>query len=126
MIEVETVRSRLDYEALFRSHVKGMRPQNGDGEVTGLCPFHPDGSPSFSANLVTGLFKCFACGESGDAFDFYQKLKGVDFPTAVRELGAQAGLTGEPLRQQVVACFDYRDTNGKVLYSKERLEPGRD
>jgi DNA primase len=126
MIKADLVRQHLSYDALFGAHVHKLQ-RNREGQATGLCPFHSDSSPSLSVNLQTGLFKCFACGAAGDAFAFYQKLKGVDFPTAVLELGAEAGLTDEgPMRQQVVARFNYHDIAGKVLYSKERLEPGRD
>ena len=62
----------------------------------------------------------------GDVFDFYQKVNNVDFPSALRELAATAGLSGapKPQRQRVVATFKYRDAAGKLLYWKERVEPG--
>lgn len=38
------------------------------------CPFHNDNTPSLSINLENGLFKCFACNESGNYNQFIQKL----------------------------------------------------
>lgn len=35
-----------------------------------VCPFHDDNHPSFHVNSEEGIFHCFACGASGDAFNF--------------------------------------------------------
>ena len=46
-----------------------------------VCPFHSDSDPSLSFRSDTGLWKCFGCKVSGDAFKFYGLLKGVSgFP----------------------------------------------
>jgi hypothetical protein len=34
-------------------------------KATGLCPFHPDRHPSFSANVENGVWYCHACGKGG-------------------------------------------------------------
>lgn len=38
--------------------------------TTGLCPFHPDRHPSFSANLDKCVWHCFPCGRGGGVKDF--------------------------------------------------------
>jgi len=38
----------------------------------GLCPFHSDRNPSLS--VKESRWKCFVCGEGGDAVDFVSKL----------------------------------------------------
>lgn len=35
-----------------------------------ICPFHDDNHPSCHINFDEGVFHCFACGASGDAFQF--------------------------------------------------------
>jgi DNA primase len=52
----------------------------------GLCPFHDEKTPSFFV-FPDNHFKCFGCGEHGDAVDFIQKLTGCDFNHALGELG---------------------------------------
>ena len=56
------------------------------GSYKGLCPFHSEKTPSFSVSEQKGFFKCFGCGEGGDAFAFVQKFKHYDFNEAVREI----------------------------------------
>jgi hypothetical protein len=53
-----------DYFVLFSPHVEKLVRQ-GD-QATGLCPFHDDHHPSFSLNLRTGQWICFACGRDGN------------------------------------------------------------
>lgn len=47
-----------------------------------ICPFHDDNNPSLHLDLPRGFFHCFACGASGDAFDFVslanKDLKDID------------------------------------------------
>lgn len=61
-------------------------------EYRGLCPFHPEKSPSFHVNTEKGFYKCFGCGEKGDVFAFVQKIKGLDFLDTVRELARKYGV----------------------------------
>ena len=58
--------------------------------LVGLCPFHADKDPSFTV-FPDGRFKCFGCGEHGDAADFVQKAQGVDFKGALQILGIRPG-----------------------------------
>lgn len=47
--------------------------QTQDGEwLNGLCPFHPDGNPSFGYNVAEDVYHCLAaCTESGDLVDLW-------------------------------------------------------
>ena len=49
-----------------------------------LCPFHTEKTPSFHVIDTKGIFHCFGCGESGDAFKLAQKFGLADnFPACV-------------------------------------------
>lgn len=52
----------------------------------GLCPFHDERSPSFHVNAKGNYFKCFGCGAHGNPIDWVRLRRGLDFPSAVREL----------------------------------------
>ncbi len=47
------------------------------------CPFHEEKTPSFCYFKDTKKFHCFSCGWHGSAIDVVQKLKGLDFISAV-------------------------------------------
>lgn len=57
------------------------------------CPFHSEHNPSFSVKESEGIFKCFSCGESGDAIDFVSKLKGIEPLDAVKLIAEIYGIT---------------------------------
>lgn len=98
---------------------------NGKIEVMGICPFHEDDSPSLSINIKSGLYNCFACNEGGDIFAFYQKLKQVNFHTALKEIAKMQGIDTTPITPKVTATFYYRNTNNEIVYRKQRIEPGK-
>lgn len=52
----------------------------------GLCPFHPDTSPSFMVSPSKNICKCFVCGEGGNPIKFYAQYKKIGFNEAVKEL----------------------------------------
>ncbi len=58
----------------------------------GLCPFHPEKTPSFSVNPEMQIFHCFGCGAGGNVFTFVMKLEGLTFPESVKHLAQAAGI----------------------------------
>ena len=46
------------------------------------CPFHDDETPSLSVTPEKGLWRCFGCGEGGDAITFLQRMRGLEFGEA--------------------------------------------
>jgi len=50
----------------------------------GNCPFHNENTPSFVVSPAKGIFKCFGCGESGDAISFVEKYEHVEFIDAIK------------------------------------------
>lgn len=61
------------------------------GNYWGLCPFHKEKTPSFSVNPAKGIFKCFGCGEGGDALSYLMKTRGIDFKDLIKELADEFG-----------------------------------
>jgi len=55
------------------------------------CPFHNEKTPSFKVKFLSDAnkerYKCYGCGEDGDAVDFIMKFKNLDYPKAREYLG---------------------------------------
>ncbi len=77
----------------------------------GLCPFHNEKTPSFNVNPAKGIFKCFGCGEGGDAVSFLMKHEHYSYPEALRWLANKYGIhiEEETLTQEEVAQQSERD-----------------
>ncbi len=53
----------------------------------GNCPFHNEKTPSFTVSPHKGIFKCFGCGEGGNALNFVMKHDQLSFVDAIKFLG---------------------------------------
>ncbi len=59
----------------------------------GLCPFHPEKTPSFVVYPEKQFFICYGCGAAGDLVAFVMKHEHLEFPEAVRLLAEKAGVS---------------------------------
>jgi DNA primase catalytic core len=88
--EKDDIKKNIDIIELFASF--NVKLDKKGKSFMGLCPFHDDKNPSLSVDREKGLFNCFGCGESGDAFDLVEKLKGFDFRESLKYLKNWRGL----------------------------------
>lgn len=51
-----------------------------------VCPFHDDTNPSLVIFKDTHYYKCYACGEKGDVYDYLWKQRGMGYSRAVEYL----------------------------------------
>jgi len=58
----------------------------------GLCPFHNEKTPSFVVSPQKQIFKCFGCGESGNAVSFIMKHEQISFAEAIKWLAKRYGI----------------------------------
>lgn len=87
--QIEEIKNRLDIVNVIGKYVK--LKQTGKNYV-GLCPFHNEKTPSFVVSPDIQRYKCFGCSESGDIFNFLQKVENIDFPEALEKLAKEAGV----------------------------------
>ncbi len=57
-----------------------------------LCPFHNERTPSFMVSQTKGIYKCFSCGEAGDAIRFLMNHEQMSYPDALRWLARKYGI----------------------------------
>ena len=53
------------------------------------CPFHDQKTGSFTIYKDSNSWFCYSCNVGGDSISFLQKLKGISFVQAVKELGGR-------------------------------------
>ena len=75
----ELVKNRIDLQSVMEHYGTHF---NRTGSA--LCPFHSDNHPSLS--IKNERYKCWACGASGDMFDFVQNLYGDSFVEAIERI----------------------------------------
>lgn len=61
----------------------------------GLCPFHTENTPSFTVYPATNTFKCFGCGQGGDAVHFLMESQGMTFPEALEVVASESRIEVE-------------------------------
>src|SRR5579862_2851499 len=86
---VEQVKSSSEILPVVEDYV---RLRKAGGTYKGLCPFHQERTPSFTVTPARGTFKCFGCGEGGDAISFVEKMEQVDFVGAIEFLARRFGI----------------------------------
>ena len=89
--DIEAVRERTDIVKLVSQYLT-LKKAGGDN-MTGLCPFHQEKTPSFSVSPGKQVFYCHGCGKGGDAIGFLRELEHLGFAEAVERLAQQAGIT---------------------------------
>jgi len=93
MDQVEEVKSKTDIVALISERVDLKKAGRN---YKAVCPFHQEKTPSFMVSPDLQIFKCFGCGESGDAISFLQKYEGLDFYESLKLLADRAGIKLKP------------------------------
>jgi len=82
--------ARVDIVDIVGRHVQLKK---GGLNLSGLCPFHAEKSPSFTVSPTKQFYHCFGCGANGDAIRFLTEFSGMSFIDAVKDLAQQVGLT---------------------------------
>ncbi len=99
--------ARTDIVELVNRYVPLKRK---GGNHWACCPFHHEKTPSFSVTQDKQFFKCFGCGEGGNAIHFLMKIENLPYIDAVRKL---AGLCGMELPEE--------EDGGKGRLQRQRL-----
>ena len=86
---IDEVLTRADIESVVGRYVLLKR---SGGNLWGLCPFHSEKTASFSVNPAKGIYKCFGCGKGGNAISFIMEIEHLNYPEAIRHLGALYGV----------------------------------
>ncbi|MCA9322851.1 MAG: DNA primase [Planctomycetes bacterium] len=89
---IDRVRDAADIVALVGEAVTLKRSGRS---FKGLCPFHQEKTPSFHVFPDSGRYKCFGCGEGGNAIDWVMNRDGVEFVESIEILADRNGIAIE-------------------------------
>lgn len=85
----DDVKTRVSVVEVVGRYVQLSKKGNNH---TGLCPFHSENTPSFIVSEDKGIYKCFGCGEGGDAIAFLSKMEGISYGEATVRLAETANI----------------------------------
>lgn len=84
---IEELKMRNDITEIIGRYVSLKR---SGSNMSGLCPFHSERSPSFT--VFSDHFHCFGCGAGGDVITFTMKIENLDYRGAIEFLAGRAGI----------------------------------
>lgn len=88
----------------------------------GLCPFHNEKTPSFNVSPQLGIFKCFGCGEKGDAIGFLQKHEHLSYVESIRWLAKRYGIELEEEQQSPEEQLERSEREGLGVIQQWALD----
>ena len=84
MISQDTIDRILDAADIVQI-IEDFIPLKKRGvNLIACCPFHSEKTPSFTIFPKTGTFKCFGCGEQGNAIGFLMRHENMSYPQALK------------------------------------------
>jgi DNA primase len=86
---IEDLRQQASIVRVIEDYVPLKRAGNSH---KGLCPFHPEKTPSFTVHDDRGFFYCFGCQTGGNVFKFLELHEKVGFQEAVRMVAQKFGV----------------------------------
>ena len=86
--------------------------------LIGLCPFHDEKTPSFIVSPAKGIYKCFGCGEAGDAIRFMMRHEQYSYVEALRHLAKKYGIQVEETEQTPEAIRQMNEREALMAVSE--------
>ena len=113
----------VDYRAEYTAVIEGHKITGN--EIWGRCPFHSEKTGSFHADLKTGRWNCFGCGESGNFVSFWAKYHSISTGEAYKAILDKYGVSREQRQQQKPKDKAKRDVAPYSLeqYSQDKRLP---
>jgi DNA primase len=87
--QVDEIKQKTDIVSLISEYIPLKKAGRN---YKALCPFHSEKTPSFMVSPELQMYKCFGCGEAGDAYSFLEKYEGMEFAEALRFLAERTGV----------------------------------
>ena len=107
---VEEVKRIVNVKDIIEKYVKIKK--SGRRYVC-CCPFHHENTPSFFISEDNNFYKCFGCGESGDAITFVEKMENVSFIEAIEIIAKEYNI---PIEEEE----EYNNVEEEKIYKEKK------
>ncbi len=84
----------------------------------GLCPFHNEKTPSFTVSPAKGIYKCFGCGESGNAVGFIMAHEKLSYPEALKYVAKKYNIEIQEKEQTPEQQQERRDIDSLYIVTE--------
>jgi DNA primase len=112
---IKEINETADIVAVIGKYIK-LSKQGAN--YMGVCPFHPDTSPSLCVSPKKHIWKCFVCGAGGKAIDFVQQFKKCTLEEAVKIVAEDTGYDISKIQSNFKGS--YLDPKLKRLYDANK------
>ncbi len=124
---IEEIRYKIDIVDVISDHV--ILKKAGQN-YKGLCPFHPEKTPSFIVSPSKQIFHCFGCGKGGDVFTFLMEHENMTFQESVSYLADKAGVNIEKIGRDKALNRGLKETlfaiyREALLFYKKNLKESK-
>lgn len=109
--QIQYVKQEADLKKVVES--LGVELRRAGANWVGKCPFHNEKTGSFTVHPRNNHWKCYGCGDGGNAIDFVMKKKGCDFIEAVKYVADIIGYT---------LTDDYHETTEQRQVRERKME----
>ena len=114
MISQETVQRIMDATRIEEVIGEFVHLRKRGANHVGCCPFHNEKTPSFSVSPSKGIYKCFGCGEKGNAVGFLMKHEHYTYPEALTWLARKYNIEIE--EEQISEAQREQNNERDALY----------
>lgn len=92
MTDIDTIKQKIVLSELFRRYGFDVGAER-NGKFKTRCRWHDDSDPSLEIDDAMGSYRCWVCMQRNeDAFDFVQRVEGIEFYDALKILADVAGV----------------------------------
>lgn len=89
---IDTIKNIVKIKDIVEGYVRLKKTGN---RYVGCCPFHNERTPSFFISEEGNYYKCFGCGDAGDAITFIEKIENINFIEAIEIIGKKYNIAVE-------------------------------
>lgn len=119
--------SQVDIVEVISDYVK---LEKAGKNYKGLCPFHEEKTSSFVVSPEKQIYKCFGCGEGGNAIKFIANIENLSFKQAISFLKEKYNLKvytprREPLKAKLERANEKQLKQIKINHNHSKKEVER-